>query len=208
MNNKYKHITGFILAGGESKRMGVNKALLKIGELTIIQKSVNLMKSVFENVCVNTNDFESYKFLGLPMVADIQNSFGPLSGIYAALSSSKTEKNFILSGDLPLMSEDMIRYIIEYKTISPITISSSAGRNQYLCGVYAKSLVPVIEKLFSQPDYFEKKNGKISVSVRSLIVNCMAEIVEPDILPFYSEELYFNLNTWDDFELLKKKITG
>jgi molybdopterin-guanine dinucleotide biosynthesis protein A len=208
MNKKYKQITGFVLAGGYSKRMGLNKALLKVRDKTIIERSHNLMLQVFENVLLSTNDFESYRFLGLPMVADIYKGLGPLSGIHAGLVASETNNNFFLSCDLPLMSEEMIRFITEYKTARSISISSAGGRDQHLCGIYNKSLIPVIEDILRSSNNSENENGKSSSSVKNLILNSGAEIIKADILPFYKEDIYFNMNTIDDFEFIKKKILG
>ena len=206
MNKKYKEITGFILAGGDSKRMGVNKALLKVGNKTIIERSRDLMQNIFEKVFLSTNDFETYMFLNIPMIADIYKNLGPLSGIHAGLVSSETNKIFFLSCDLPFMSEEMIRFITEYKTARSISISSAGGRDQHLCGIYNKSLIPVIEDILRSSNNSENKNGKSSSSVKNLILNTGAEIIEADILPFYKEDIYFNMNTIDDFEFIKKKI--
>jgi molybdopterin-guanine dinucleotide biosynthesis protein A len=206
MNKKYREITGIILAGGESERMGFNKALLKIGDKTFIERCCNLMSEVYENIFLSTNDFESFNFLQLPMVTDIYNGLGPLAGIHASLIASATDNNFILSCDLPLMSEEMIRYITGYKTLKPISIAFAAGKYQHLCGIYNKSLIPAIEKILSNAMYSEINNGKSPVSVSRLVENSDAEIIKADFLSFYNEDLFFNMNTTDDFDFVNKNI--
>ena len=205
MEEKNSHITGIILSGGLSTRMGTDKALLKIGGQTIIERTRNLMLNIFENVLLSTNDFESYRFLGLPIVEDIYKNHGPLSGIHAALVVSATDKNFFLSCDLPLMEEEMIRYIIGYKSLRQISIPSANERMQHLCGIYRKSLVPVIENILSNSIYWKKENGKSAASVKKLISKVGAEIIETDSLPFYKEDIFFNMNSPDDFEIIKQK---
>ena len=207
MNKKYKEITGFILAGGDSKRMGVNKALLKVGNKTIIERSRDLMQNIFEKVFLSTNDFETYMFLNIPMIADIYKSLGPLSGIHAGLVASETKINFFLSCDLPLMSEEMIRFICEQRTEKPISISSAEGRNQYLCGIYNKSLIPTVEDILQSSNNSINKNGKSFSSIKKMIVTTGAEIIETENLPFYNEEIFSNMNTQNDFEIIKKKIS-
>ena len=207
MNKKYKEITGFILAGGDSKRMGVNKALLKVGNKTIIERSRDLMQNIFEKVFLSTNDFETYMFLNIPMIADIYKNLGPLSGIHAGLVTSETNKNFFLSCDLPLMPEEMIRYIAEYKTKSDVLIASASGRSQYLCGIYNKSLIPTIEDILQSSNNSINQNGKNFSSIKKMIINTGTEVIEAENLPFYNEEIYFNMNTLNDFELIKKKIS-
>lgn len=205
MKEKNLHITGIILSGGLSIRMGTDKALLRIAGKTIIERTRNLMLNIFENVLLSTNDFESYRFLGLPMVADIYKNHGPLSGIHAALVSSATVKNFFLSCDLPLMEEEMIRYIIGYKSLRQISIPSANERMQHLCGIYRKSLVPIIENILSNSIHWKKENGKSAASVKKLISKVGAEIIETGSLPFYKEDIFFNMNSPDDFEIIKQK---
>ena len=75
----YKDVTGIILSGGKSSRMGVNKSLLKIGELTIIERVRDLMKSLFNEVILITNDPADYKFLNIPIYEDVFTRKGPLA---------------------------------------------------------------------------------------------------------------------------------
>jgi len=185
--------------------MGTDKALLKIGDKTIIERTRNLMLNIFENVLLSTNDFESYRFLGLPMVEDIYKNHGPLSGIHAALVASATDKNFFLSCDLPLMEEEMIRYIIGYKSLRQISIPSANERMQHLCGIYRKLLVSVIENILSNSIHWKKENGKSAASVKKLISKVGAEIIETRSLPFYKKDIFFNMNSPDDFEIIKQK---
>lgn len=186
--------------------MGTDKALLKIGDKTIIERTCDLMSNIFENILLSTNDFESYRFLGLPMVADLYKDQGPISGVHAALVASKTDRNFILSCDQPLMHEEMIRYIIEFNSSKPISIPVAKGKTQHLCGVYHKSLIPVIEKMISESDRLKKGNGKSSASVKQLIQKAGAEIVETKALSFLYEDVFFNMNSEDDFYFIKNKI--
>ncbi|MBU1679214.1 MAG: NTP transferase domain-containing protein, partial [Bacteroidetes bacterium] len=76
-------ITGVILAGGSSKRMGVNKSLLKIDDLTLIEKVNEIMTQVFDKVIISTNEPASYEFIKTEKVTDVIKGFGPLSGIHS-----------------------------------------------------------------------------------------------------------------------------
>ncbi len=185
--------------------MGTDKALLKIDDQTMIERIAVVMSKVFKNILISTNDFESYRFLGLPMVADLYEGHGPLSGIHAALVASKTDRNFILSCDLPLMCEEMISHIIEFNSSKPISIPTANERIQSLCGVYNKSIIPVIEKMISESTRLKKRNGKSTASVKKLIEKVGTDIIETKSLPFYEENLFFNMNSPDDFEIIKQK---
>ncbi len=186
--------------------MGVDKGLLKIGNKSIIERLSTLMSRLFQNILISTNDFESYNFISSPMVADIYKGFGPISGIHATLAASKTEKNFILTCDMPLMSEEMIRYIVEFNSTKQISIPFANGRSQYLCGVYHKSVISIIEKMVNDSAGSKNNNGKISTSVKQLIENANADNIETECLTFFNENIFFNMNTTDDYDFIKKKF--
>ncbi len=136
----YNDITGVILAGGKSKRMGENKALLKIGGITIIEHLTLLLKSIFHKVIIITNDPGEYSFLEVDLFPDVYINKGPLAGIHSALIHSSTETNFILSCDIPFITAEVIEEIINYKTAYPITVVKADGFVQQLAGFYNKKL--------------------------------------------------------------------
>jgi len=193
----YSDITGVILAGGKSSRMGVNKSFLKLGNQTIIERIVDLMKSIFSEVIIITNTPDEYKFLNLPLYEDIYKWKGPLAGIHSALTHSQTEKIFVLSCDVPLMSKEMIEYIIEYKTDKSIVFCEAAGYHQPLVGIYSKKILSDIEKFISNNEMSDK-------SFHKFLNDIDTEIIHPQSLSFYRDKIFFNVNSVDDFtELLK-----
>lgn len=140
-DQKFRNITGIILCGGLSSRMGENKALLPLGNKRVIEHITELMQSIFSKVILITNTTIEYEFLGLPMFSDIYRVGGSLAGIHSGLENSKTANNFILSCDMPLMNNDIIKAIVEFKTDKPITICRSEGFIQHLAGRYSKSIL-------------------------------------------------------------------
>lgn len=202
----YKDITGIILSGGKSLRMGSDKALIKVGDETIIERITNLMTSIFSDVFIVTNTSEDYKFLNIPLYEDIYKNKGPLSGIHSGLAHSSTDKNFFISCDLPLITKALIEYIIEFKNEKSIRYCFADGRHHYLAGVYCKELIPEIERILNvNSNQSEKKEHKFSI--KSLLKNIEAEIIKVEHLSFYSKNLFFNLNTTEDFEQLKKILS-
>jgi len=199
----YKDITGIILSGGKSSRMVSDKAMLKVGAETIIGRITNLMNSVFSDVFIVTNTPEEYKFLNIPLYEDIHKSKGPLSGIHSGLVYSLTDKNFFISCDLPLISKELIEHIVEFKSDKLIRYCFASGRHHYLAGIYHKDLLPEIERIFaSVANYSEKKDQHFSI--RNLLENIESETIQIENLSFYKDELFFNLNTHEDFEHLKR----
>jgi molybdopterin-guanine dinucleotide biosynthesis protein A len=201
-----KDTTGIILSGGKSSRMGSDKALLKIVNETIIERITNLMNSIFSDVFIVTNTPREYKFLNIPLYEDIYKCKGPLSGIHSGLVHSSTDKNFIISCDLPLITRELIDYIVEFKSNKPIKYCFADDRHHYLAGIYSKKLIPEIERILNiSPEQSEKKEHRYSI--KSLLKNIEAEIINVEHLSFYNENLFFNLNTPEDFEHLKKILS-
>ena len=207
MKAKKKDITGIILAGGCSTRMGTDKSLLRLGNGTVIEKVRDLMTEIFENVLLSTNNLEQHRFLGLEMVPDLYENRGPVSGIHASLISSRTHKNFFLSCDLPLISREIIRYIIDYDSPKQIVVPIVEGEIQPLCGVFRKSLIPLIEEMIGSSLVPDKEKGKISASVKRLIEKADTDYINAKILHFFNDNLFFNMNTASDYEIIKKKFT-
>lgn len=200
---KRQNITGVILSGGKSSRMGENKSLLKINGITVIEIILRLMEPFFEEIILSTNDPEEYKFLGLKSVEDVYRNSGPLAGIHSALKNSATEKNFVISCDVPLMSAEMIEYFLNYESRSDILISRAAGYLQPLVGIYNKKLLPLIENILEESG--RRGNHK---SLHRLLDAAETTIIDPAGLEFYSDELFFNMNNKDDYEAIMKRLMG
>ena len=205
----YNDITGIILSGGKSKRMGANKSLLKVGSKTIIEIVQDKLSKLFKELLIVTNEPELYQFLNLKIYKDIFPGKGPLAGIHSGLVHSKTQKIFILSCDMPLITADMITTIINYKKDSFITVAKADGYIQQLCGVYDKCCLSEVGKLLEESLSSENRNTnqeKRGCKVLQLIKGTDAEILDAKALPSYNKDLFFNMNTMDDFTYVKKKL--
>ncbi len=195
-----KDITAIILCGGKSSRMQTNKALLKLGDKTVIEIIAAKLKSIFNEVLISANDYKEYDFLKLPVINDVFISKGPLAGIHSALKYSSTEKNFIISCDMPLISSELINFIANYDSDKKIILPETEGRIQQLCGVYSKSLLPIIEEIISESE----KDENIKSSIYELIRRVPTDIVNIESLTLYDKNLFLNMNTQEDYEQVKR----
>lgn len=193
-------LTGIILCGGKSSRMQTNKALLKLGDKTVIEIIAAKLKSIFNEVLISANDYKEYDFLKLPVINDVFISKGPLAGIHSALKYSSTEKNFIISCDMPLISSELINFIANYDSDKKIILPETEGRIQQLCGVYSKSLLPIIEEIISESE----KDENIKSSIYELIRRVPTDIVNIESLTLYDKNLFLNMNTQEDYEQVKR----
>jgi len=208
----YKDITGVILTGGKSTRMGSNKSLLTIGGITVIERVVNLMKELFNSVILITNQPEEYSFLNVPMHEDIYQGIGPLAGIHSALLNSITEKNFIISCDIPLMTYEVIKYMVEFPTTKPITIAKADNFIQQLCGIYSKSLLQVIGNIIVKniPPLHDERNPdqkKRGCRVLQLVKTVDSEIIDIEKeFKDYIPGTFYNMNNPSEYNYIKNKL--
>jgi molybdopterin-guanine dinucleotide biosynthesis protein A len=170
------------------------------------------MKDLFSSVILITNQKEEYSFLNLPMYQDIYKGIGPLAGIHSSLINTTTEKNFIISCDIPLMTPEVIKYLIEYPTQKPITITKADNFIQQLCGVYSRSLVPVIENIVSEnedsiQDERNPEQKKRGCRVMNLVKTVDSEII--DIEKEYKDYIpgtFFNMNNPSEYTYIQSKL--
>jgi molybdopterin-guanine dinucleotide biosynthesis protein A len=209
MGRMFNDITGIILSGGKSTRMGENKSFLKIGQQTIIEKLVSMMHSIFNEVIIITNEPELYGFLNLKLFEDIFKNVGPIAGIHSGLFNSQTEKNFIISCDIPLMNKEMIISILEYPSSSQITVPRADSYIQQLCGVYCKSLLPIIESIIRNDESQETREtqqSKRKCKVHNLLNQVQVTIIENiENLHGYNQNIFLNMNSKDDYEKILSK---
>lgn len=206
----YNNITGIILSGGISSRIGKNKSLLKNGDQTLIEQVMDLMKNLFKNVILVTNEPGLFEFTHIQIYEDVFKYKGPLAGIHSGLINSSTEKNFFISCDLPFINSTLIKFLVDYKTDKLITVGKANGKIQHLAGLYSKKCLETAEQLLS--DYTIKNpssesRGKNNASVLSLLDIIEAEILSVDKQAFYNEDLFFNMNTMEDYEYVISKLS-
>ena len=196
----FENITGIILCGGKSSRMKTNKALLRLGNMPIIEIMLKKMKQNFDHLILSSNSPELFSYLYVPIVKDIYLNRGPLAGIHASLSSSSTEKNFIISCDIPLITVELIKYLSEYNSDKKIILPVLKGRIQQLCGVYSKSILADVEQLLKE----SQGNNEVKGSIFNLLERVDAEIVDVSSFSSTCDDIFLNMNTPEDYELIKK----
>ena len=193
MNDK---ITGIILDYGLSKEFGGNKSLLNLEGETLIERQSKLLKNIFSEVIVISNTPDDYKFLDLPVFKETFENRGSLASIHCGLINSKTEKNFFISCDFPLMHEKMIEYISNFDSEYPATVYKANGKLEELVGTYSKELLPIAESLLQDP------NIEGNIPVMTLLKKVGATVILADKLDFYTIDNFFRINTPEDYQRL------
>ena len=139
-------LTAFILAGGKSKRMGTDKALVEYGGRTLLVRALDLARSITSAVSVVGSGEKFAPFA--PVVEDVFCDCGPLGGIHAALSASRTQLNLILAVDMPFVSSTFLRYLTRQAAGAPealATVPRGEGGWQPLCAIYRREFAVAAE---------------------------------------------------------------
>lgn len=110
MINK-KDITGIILAGGKSSRMGTDKAMLLYKDKPFLQHIIDIVNEIVAEIIIVSNHKKHDSFGVRRIEDDIENA-GPLAGVYSGLRTSKTKYNLVLSCDIPLINKEIILKLI------------------------------------------------------------------------------------------------
>jgi molybdenum cofactor guanylyltransferase len=196
MNN----FTGFVLVGGKSSRMGVDKFALKFGGETFLERAVNTLKPICESVKIVLNQHQNIE-TNQPIVRDIYQKRGALGGIHAALKDCETKFAIILAVDLPFVKTEAIENLIKIALSSNKYLAyiprQTDSRAQPLCAVYrAKYCLPTLEKLLNENN---------SASVRDFLELIFSQYVEAHRLSA-DKNLLLNINRPADFEEICGKI--
>lgn len=145
-----KHITGIILAGGKSSRMGTDKGFLKLNGKLFIEHIIEVLNPFVSEIIIVSNDL-NYDNFKAKRVNDLIEDAGPLAGIYSGLSASKTEKNLVLSCDIPLINTEILNLLVaQIDDASEIIQIESNGKTMPLIALYNKDCEIVFNSLLMQ----------------------------------------------------------
>jgi len=196
----YSQVTGFVLAGGRSSRMGTNKAFLMLNGKPLIEHTKSILNLVCGKVFI----------LGLPSLygsfgpcyEDIYPDCGPLSGIHAALTHAQTEWSLITAVDTPFITPEFLNYLVGRAVSSSalVTAPRFAGHVQPLCTVFSRGFLPIVEAALKAGKY---KVEPLFHQNQSLILG------ENELEQFaLLEDMFENLNTPEDFDRVRGRSTG
>lgn len=185
----YSKVSAIVLSGGLSSRMGQDKCDLEFDGETLLNVQIDKLKNIGIKDII-ASGYRSNNSKALVLKDDIMK--GPLSGILIGLNNIKNDRAFVISVDVPLVTEMIIKKTIDFsfeKDYELVMVKHS-GNREPLIGVYKKSLTDKIEKILSGDKYSVMK---------------LAEETEYDFVDIDSDDKYFlNINNKEDYKKLLK----
>lgn len=187
------------MAGGNSRRMGRDKALLPWQGGSLLTRAVAVLDRVVEEVVVLGPTDRGYEELGLEVVPDVQSGKGPLAGIHSALLRGGGRSVFILACDLPHVGAELVRWIIgadaargsgarllnrDQSAVQVRLVADECGR-QPLCALYAPDCLEAVEQALSRQrlSVLDLVDSLVSVELK----------LDPDAV-WYRPDLLANIN--------------
>lgn len=142
-------MTGVVLAGGKSTRMGANKAALRLGGRPLIDGVVEVLRSLFPEVLIIANAPGLYDYLGLPVYPDRIPDRGSLGGLYTGLTYASHPAAFFAACDMPFLNAGLIASLRDAAPGYDAVVPRTPEGLQPLHAVYGKACLPVMEALIA-----------------------------------------------------------
>lgn len=190
---KKVEITGVVLAGGESSRMGQDKSLLVFGEQKMIQYSIDAFKPFCKEIFISSSKKKHTEF-NYKTICDEYTKIGPIAGIHSALKKSNTNFIMILPCDSPMVKKEFIQFLIsQIDTTTKAIVPKYKNHLEPLFAIYHKSVLPIIE------DQIGIKNYKLT----NLLALIGAKTIEVQ-----DRSCFVNINTPKDYQDFLPNLTN
>ncbi|NNC49121.1 MAG: molybdenum cofactor guanylyltransferase [Flaviramulus sp.] len=185
-----KNITGIILAGGKSSRMGTDKGFILLNNKPFVQYSIDALKPLVSEIII-VSDNGNYDVFGLKRISDLTKNAGPVAGICSGLEASITENNLILSCDIPLISSDLLKQLINaIDDTSEIIQIESNGKTMPLIALYKKQVKSVFN------DFLKADERRLRIAIKG----CRTKNI---IVDKTHESCTKNVNTKNELKAIK-----
>ena len=182
-------VTGVILAGGKSSRMGQDKAMLLYQGKPLIERVFFTLSSIFERVLLSVNDLQAYPSVPATKVLDHYAEIGPLGGITSVLETGEN-KIFCVACDMPFLDGRLIEYLCGFDGYDSV-LPRWQGRAQTLHALYSTSLISIFRNAISA--------GRYKITDALAGVNDIKYVEEAELESFNPALVFQNINTPDEY---------
>ncbi|MGD1153031.1 MAG: molybdenum cofactor guanylyltransferase [Syntrophales bacterium] len=185
-------MTGVILSGGKSARMGMNKAFLEIEGKRLIDRTMLIFRAIFREVILVTNSPLDYLDQDCIIASDIFKNKGALGGIYTGLFYASYNHAFVSACDMPFINRSFIEHMIEYADRYDIVVPKPSDGLQPLHAIYSKRCLPPIKKLMDMD----------SLKITGFYRGLKTMVIKEETIKSFDPEgkMFINVNTRKDLE--------
>jgi molybdopterin-guanine dinucleotide biosynthesis protein A len=190
---KFDDVTGVILAGGQSRRMGRDKALLKVDAVPLFEIILGLMQDFFANVII-AGDRPDLTRPGVSCYPD-RYPGSALGGLYTGLLAAKTEMVFVSSCDMPFPDPEIVRLILARREGYDAVVPKTPGALEPLFALYRKNCLRHMRDMLERQEY----------RVYDFYPHVRARYLHVEELPSDWQWSLMNVNTPEEYERLKER---
>lgn len=192
-------IEGFILVGGESSRMGTNKAMLSLGGRNFVER----IRAALSSITTNTNLVGSTEtrpeWPALPTIPDVHVRWGALGGLHAALDACRAEWAAVVACDLPFVTGDLFVRLASLREHQDAVVPLQAdGRRQPLCALYRASICRPLADAFIGERQRSPRVLLEAVKTRFVAFEQLKDLKD-------AERFFVNVNTPEDYAIAREK---
>lgn len=187
-----RHAAAAILAGGHSRRMGTDKALLQFDGTPLIGHVIARLRTVVPKIVIVGGNAGAYRRFGIPVLPDPRPDEGPLAGIKTALMNAEAPLVFCCACDMPFLETALVVHLLELAVQGVAAVVPRLhGEPEPLCAVYTREALTAIETEIAA-------GGR---RIKNALTGMPTRYVEEDDLRFFDQELrsFVNVNTPEDF---------
>lgn len=200
MLRRFFPVTGFLLAGGESLRMGRPKDQLILGGETMLARQIRCLRAVARTVAVIGSP-ERLSLADIRVIPDTVPGLGPLGGIATALAQTRSEFNLFLGCDMPFVGAAYLRYLLGVALSSQADATIPESRQRWLnptCAVYRRRALKAVRASLESGDY----------RVRSFLPRVECRVLRwPEIASAgFRAKIFENMNTPEDYRSAQLRL--
>lgn len=197
-NQERLDLSGVVLAGGQSRRMGCNKALLELEGQTLIARVLDRLAPLCDELIISTNDVELYAGLPARVVPDLIPDRGALGGIHASLAAMRNDKAIVVACDMPFLSLPLLRYMAVVSSGFDVVVPWVDGFYEPLHAIYSSRCTEVIARLMSEGP---RRVVDLYRHVR------LREVTATDVRLFDAALSFVNVNTPEEWAEVQRLVT-
>jgi molybdopterin-guanine dinucleotide biosynthesis protein A len=187
-------VSAIIQAGGQSRRMGRDKALIDYQGRPILAHVIDTLRQLSDDVLVVSNRSDVYGPFGARIVPDYDPPAGPLGGLAAGLAAMRRELAVVVACDMPFLNLDLFRFLIERAADFDAVVPMTGDQYEPLHAVYRRTCLTAIQRRLAND---ERRVISFFQDVRLLAIpEAEWRVVDP------AGRSLSNLNTPDDLHLL------